>query len=394
MIAGLTISRLVSVLGLSLSAALAVEPAYSQPPSAPRGEQAPPAPSAAAPRMTSPQYSRPPSPAGRYERVVVHGAALAGNLEGDSPDREVSIYLPPSYAKSTGQRYPVLYLLHGFTDSDDLWFGLKGPHFVNVQTAADHAYAHGVREMIIVMPNAFTKYQGSMYSNSIVTGDWEAFITRDLVQYIDGHYRTLARPESRGLAGHSMGGYGTLRLGMKLPGIYSSLYALSPCCLDANLHPSPEIMARAAAVQTDAQIAAADFATKAMLASAAAWSPDPTRPPRYFDLPIMDGHPVPEVIAEWAANAPLAMVNQYIPNLKSYAAIAFDAGNRDVGIAATVRTLDRILKGYGIAHDFAIYGGNHIDHIEQRLESRVLPFFSEHLKFEGMTRATSEHEQP
>ena len=334
--------------------------------------------------MSSPLYSLPPSPAGRYERIVVHGASLEGNLEGDCADRQVSIYLPPSYASAPSRRYPVLYLLHGFTDTDDFWFGRNGENFVVVQRAVDAAYAHGVREMIIVMPNAYTKYAGSMYSNSIVTGNWEGFVTHDLVRYIDGHFRTLARPASRGLAGHSMGGYGTLRLAMKYPGIYSSIYAMSPCCLDANLQPNPAIMARAAEVQTDAQIAAADFGTKAMLASAAAWSPDPTRPPRYFNLPIMDGKPMPEVVAEWAANAPLAMVRQYIPNLKSYTAIAFDAGDRDVGIANTIRSLDVILKGYGLAHDFAIYAGNHVDHIQPRLESKVLPFFSEHLKFESL----------
>jgi hypothetical protein len=140
-------------------------------------------------------------------------------------------------------------------------------------------------------------------------------------------------------------------------------------------------MARVAEVQTDAQIAAADFGTKAMLASAAAWSPDPARPPLYFDLPVSDGKPVPEVIAEWAANAPLAMVNQYIPNLRTYKAIAFDAGDQDVGIAATIRSLDKTLKAYGIPHQFTIYQGNHIDHIHRRLESEVLPFFSAHLKF-------------
>jgi len=76
------------------------------------------------------------------------------------------------------------------------------------------------------------------------------------------------------------------------------------------------------------------------------------------------------------------MVKQYIPNLKTYTAIAFDAGDLDVGIAATIRTLDGILKSYHIAHGFAIYRGNHIDHIQMRLEDQVLPFFSEHLAFE------------
>jgi enterochelin esterase-like enzyme len=318
--------------------------------------------------------------AGHYERIMVHGASLEGNLEGDSADRNVSVYLPPSYGKTPRRRYPVLYLLHGFTDSDARWFGLTGKHFVNVPAAVDAAFAAGAHEMIIVMPDAFTKYQGSMYSNSPVTGNWEAFVTEDLVEYVDAHYRTFPVRASRGLAGHSMGGYGTMRIGMKYPNLFSSLYAMSPCCMGANLTPNLEAMERAAKVRTDADLTATDFGTKAMLASAAAWSPNPRKGPQFFDLPGADGKVVPDVVAAWAANAPLAMVHQYVPNLKTYDAIAFDAGDRDVGIAATVKTLDDILTGYGVVHVSQIYSGDHVSAIEQRLQEKVLPFFSEHLK--------------
>src|SRR5437868_1025192 len=71
--------------------------------------------------------------------------------------------------------------------------------------------------MIVVMPNAYTRYQGSMHSSSVVTGDWEAYIAKGLVAYIESHYRTLPNLASRGLAGHSMGGYGIMRIGMKYP---------------------------------------------------------------------------------------------------------------------------------------------------------------------------------
>lgn len=315
---------------------------------------------------------------GKYERITVHGMSLVGNLAGDSPDRKVSVYLPPSYSTDTKRRYPVVYLLHGYTDSDERWFGTSGR--VKVPAVADRAFANGVREVIIVMPNAFTKYQGSMYGNSAVTGDWETFITRDLVAYIDENYRTLATRASRGLAGHSMGGYGTIRLAMKHPGVFASLYALSPCCMSASLEPSPEIAARAAEVTTAEQIPALDFATKAMLASAATWSPNPKNPPHFFDLPVADGKPRPEIIAQWAANAPLAMVHQYIPSLRTYDAIVIDAGDKDLPIADTVRTFDRILSDYGIAHAAEIYEGDHVNRIEQRLETKVLPFFGQRLK--------------
>src|SRR6266702_4734793 len=63
------------------------------------------------------------APQGSVERIKVHGKSLEGNLEGDSPDRDVSIYLPPSYATARTRRYPVIYLLHGYTNSDEGWFG-------------------------------------------------------------------------------------------------------------------------------------------------------------------------------------------------------------------------------------------------------------------------------
>jgi len=112
------------------------------------------------------------------------------------------------------------------------------PHlFVDAPLAIDRAIASGAREMIVVMPDAYTIYRGRMYSNSVTTGDWEGFVTRDLVAYIDSHYRTIPARASRGLAGHSMGGYGTIRIGMKYPDIFSSLYAMSACCLTPNADP-------------------------------------------------------------------------------------------------------------------------------------------------------------
>ena len=318
--------------------------------------------------------------AGHLERITVHGASLEGNLSGDSPDRQVSVYLPPGYEKGR-QRYPVLYLLHGFTDSDAKWFGLAGAHFVNVPKAVDAAVARGAKPMIVVMPNAFTRFQGSMYSNSVVTGDWERFVTHELVAQIDAHYRTLARTESRGLAGHSMGGYGTLRLALKNPGIFSSLYAMSPCCLDANPRPPVDWLEKAAKVGSDADISAADFLAKAMLASAAAWSPDPRNPPLYITLPLENGQLKPEILMRWAANSPLVLVHQYIPALKSYRGLFVDAGDKDTGIAANVRELHGVLDTYGIAHGYEIYDGDHLNRIEQRLTEKVLPFFAERLDF-------------
>jgi predicted dienelactone hydrolase len=64
--------------------------------------------------------ARPVASSGKIEQITVHGKALEGNLEADSPDREVSVYLPPSYAGSPTRRYPVVYLLHGYGGRDDI----------------------------------------------------------------------------------------------------------------------------------------------------------------------------------------------------------------------------------------------------------------------------------
>src|SRR5208282_4427668 len=313
-----------------------------------------------------------PPPHGTVERIKVHGKSLEGNLEGDSPDRDVSVYLPPGYKTHAKQRYPVVYLLHGYTDNDDNWFGAKHV-FVDAPAAIDKALASGgAREMIVVMPNAYTVYMGSMYSNSVTTGDWEGFIIHDLVSYMDAHYRTIPDRASRGLSGHSMGGYGTIRLGMKYPEMFSSLYAMSACCLAPNPNLQGPALEKAEAIHSAADLAKADFGTRAMIASAAAWSPDPKNPPLYFDLPAQDGKPQPMVAAKWDANAPLAMLDQYVPNLKTFHAIALDVGTKD-GLMGSVQQLDANLTMFGIEHTYETYDGTHISGIQERLEKNVMP---------------------
>ena len=323
-----------------------------------------------------------PAKTGRTERVTVQSKALEGNLIGDAATRDVSVYLPPSYEQSRNRRYPVVYLLHGFTDSDAKWFGLDGKHWINLPDVLNRAAGNSdTKEVIVVMPNAFNTFEGSMYSSSVTIGDWETFVARELVAFIDKRYRTIARAASRGLAGHSMGGYGTLRLGMKFPEIFSSIYALSPCCLapvpfQGEGKPSP-----AEAITSKEEIAKSGFGTKAQLASAAAWSPNPAAPPFFLDLPTKDGKVVPEVAARFAANAPLAMVHQYIYSLRSLKAVAFDAGTGDKSIHATCVELDRILNDYKLAHDWASYDGDHLNRIGERIEKVMMPFFAKHLVF-------------
>jgi enterochelin esterase-like enzyme len=236
--------------------------------------------------------------------------------------------------------------------------------------------------MIVVLPDSKTLYNGSMYSSSITTGDFERFIAHDVVAYIDAHYRTIPDRLSRGLAGHSMGGYGATRIGFKHPDVFGRLYIMSPCCLSAR-EPGPnaaDLEKAVASLKAPADSASLPFITRAQLASAAAWSPNPKNPPLFLDLPTKDGAPQPAILAKWAANAPLDFVDQYIVNLKQYRAIALDVGDQD-SLRVDTGKLHEALDNYGIPNKFEIYSGTHTSAVADRIQNHVLPFFSESLCF-------------
>jgi enterochelin esterase-like enzyme len=379
-----------------------------------------------------------PDKKGTVERIKVRGAALDGNLEGDSPDRDVFIYLPPGYATNRNQRYPVVYLLHGYGLTAERWMPFTG-----LAETADKLIAGGaIKEMIFVSPDAYTKHGGSMYSASATIGDWETYIAEDLVGYVDKNYRTIPNRESRGLAGHSMGGYGTFRIGMKRPDVFSALYPMSACCLiDNNIAgggrggrggargapgaagaaanpaaPSagapPAQPAAAAPAAPGTAPAAAPGGARAgapqqaagargdgargagpgrgagrgggfgnvQFALAAAWAPNPKNPPDFFDLPTVDGVPQPLIVAKFAANSPFMMLSQYVTNLKKYKAIKIDVGNQD-GLAASNHQIEELMTDLGVAHVFETYEGDHSNRVPQRFETSVLPFFSSNLSF-------------
>lgn len=322
---------------------------------------------------------RPVATAGAVEQITVHGKALEGNLEGDSPDRQVTVYLPPSYGADQARRFPVVYLLHGYGGRENTFTA----RLASLQESGDRlAPSQGFSEVIVVTPDAFTLHKGSMYSNSVTTGDWERFIAEDLVAAIDGRYRTLADRRSRGLAGHSMGGYGALRIGMKRPDVFMSLYVMSACCLTPNRDPRPDSMAASEAIKTREQAVEAarapGFGPSTSLASAAAWSPNPNNPPLFLDLPVKDGKVQPDIIAKWVANAPLEMLGQYASSLMKYYAINVDIGTKDNLLASNKRLHDEMAR-LRIPHYYEEYDGDHTNKVRERIERNVLPFFAKNL---------------
>jgi len=302
----------------------------------------------------------------RVEKLTVHAPSVEGNLEGNSADRTVYVILPPSYDTAKKRHYPVLYFLHGFTATADRYMG-----YIPFDAALKAAGA-GPQEMIVVVPDSHTRFGGSMYSNSPTVGNFEDFIATDLVGYVDGHFRTIARRDARGLAGHSMGGYGTMKIGMKRPEVFGALYAMNPCCLTPRGAETADPKFEGLTLD---QALAGEFNTIGNFAVAAAWSPDPAKPPFYSDLATKDGKPVPFVLAQWAANAPAAMAAQYLRALKSMKGIAIDTGDTDfvqfeaVGMHAELGKL-------GVAHDYDLYVGDHGNKVPERFGAKVLPFFA------------------
>jgi hypothetical protein len=155
---------------------------------------------------------------------------------------------------------------------------------------------------------------------------------------------------------------------------------MSPCCVSARG------TGRGGDPSADAALAAAKSPQEAAkipglattLAVAAAWSPNPKNPPLYLDMATKDGQVQQDVVAKWAANAPLAFIDQYIGNLKQYKAIAIDVGDQD-GLRVDAKKLHDILESYSIPNTFEIYPGTHASAVGVRFQNFVMPFFSRNL---------------
>lgn len=309
------------------------------------------------------------------EHIKIHGKALEGNLEHNAVDRDAIVFLPPSYATNKKRRYPVVYALHGYSIGAEQWSGE-----IHVPQTIEGAFAKGGQEMIVVLPDSKTVHNGSMYSSSVTTGDFENYVAHDVVAYMDAHYRTIPKRSSRGLVGHSMGGYGASRIGMRHADVFGSLYIMSPCCMSPRgAGPAnPEMEKKLEAVKTPEDSATLPFMLRAQLATASAWSPNPQNPPLYLDLPMKDGVVQQDVLARWTANAPLAFVYQYIGNLRQYKAISIDVGDQD-GLRVDAKKLHEILETYGIPNAFEIYPGTHTSAVAVRFQNYVMPFFSKNL---------------
>ncbi|WKZ60283.1 MAG: alpha/beta hydrolase-fold protein [Cyclobacteriaceae bacterium] len=333
---------------------------------------------------------------GTITTVQFLAPSIQNNKGGEEANRRLSIYLPPGY-ETSNQRYPVIYFLHGFAvDDKDMmeWIGFK-----NLMDSAIHAGT--LRPSILVLPNSMTKYFGSFYTNSSVAGNWADFIGKDVVEYMDKHYRTIANRNSRGLAGHSMGGNGALKIAMLFADKFSAVYAMSP----GALHFSEEFRLAHPAFKRVTQQTNMDSLRNAvpyydfekfpffeMLYASLCrmYSPNVNEPLLQADQPIkyVDGKMEvnTSVLKKWETNFPINMIDDHIAELKTLSALKIDWGRNEEfkHIPRTNLEFSKKLEALGIKHYAEEYIGDHVnmlDGFNGRIFTELLPFFNAYLNF-------------
>ena len=321
------------------------------------------------------------SNAGKVASFYINAKTLQ-NSGGENPNRKVSVYLPPNY-ESGSKRFPVIYYLHGFMGTDSI-----SP---NMKMILDRGISQQkIRPFILVIARQYTQYEGSFYTNSALTGNWADFTAKELVEYVDKNFKTLATRESRGIGGHSMGGYGAIKMGMLFPDVFSSVYALSPGLLAfvKEFGPNSDSFKELAKIKSVEELKKTYY-PKVIVAVARAWSPNPAKPPFYCDIPFTynsDSLLVNNAILEkWNQNMPVYMVDKYANNLRKLKALKFDWGRNDASrFPIQCGMLSQRLENLGIEHFAEEYIGNHVNKIwtaDGRVLNDLLPFFNEYLNF-------------
>lgn len=307
--------------------------------------------------------------------------SLEGNPLGDPATRKVMVYLPPSYEISTDVSYPTVYLLHGYSGNAMTFISPEEPSLYlhpdvdfpegGLPTLLDELIAGGaIEEMIAVMPDASNAFGGSWYTNSALSGNYEDYISGDLVNFIDANYRTIPDSESRGIIGHSMGGYGAFTLAIKHPDVFSVTSCLGggPLVMEAIKPMIPAVIAENPDGLEGPQ--ADRLYTNFTYGLAAAFSPNLLNPPFYVDLffEFPSGEIVEEVWGKWIENDPFSMVATHGENLVQLRGIYLDAGDKDDFVNnIPTEMLHQALVEAGIEHQFQIYDGTHFNRIYETI---------------------------
>lgn len=335
--------------------------------------------------------------AGQVEVRTVEGASLAGNAVGIPTARRVSIYLPPGYRDAAPRAYPTLYVLHGIFDTDTTWtrpWPSSPPGYATIQALMDRGIAAGLIEpMIVVIPDS---EKTCHYTNSVLKGNWEDFVRADLVGFVDSEYRTLPRAASRGIAGHSMGGHGAIKLGMKYPETFGVVYGLNPSLLGwgGDLSVDNPVFTGLEGLDSSQDLTSAHFYIQALAGIGQCFSPAPDTP-FLTDFPFAAEHGTvvrsEPGFGRWQAQMPIYMLDSYADNLRRLRGLRFDSAlvEEFTHIPVTSREFSDALSERGIPHQFEMYNGDHRNRLwgpDGRLYNELLPYFSRLLESRGAER--------
>jgi hypothetical protein len=321
----------------------------------------------------------------------IHSASFTQSKIGTSPIRKMVVYMPAGYDDSS-QRYPVIYFLPDAFASYSNLFDHR-----DAQGLFDRAIAAGmIDKFILVAVDMDTSLGSSWCVNSPATGNWEDFVIEELTPYVDANFKTLPNRESRGIAGEFMGAYCAIRLGMRHPDVFSSVYGLHPVGTGSGLKvmlslPNWDLMANAKSlddVRKDSYSAIFTTIFQAHL-------PNANKPPLFIDLAahragdqlIIDTALAQRVRANFFLES---MIPQYAENLKSLRGFKFDwaRGDPNQDHVYSNQAFTHKLNEFGIAHEAEEYNGTWGDKTwgeDGRIYSEVLPFFQKHLVFAAST---------
>jgi enterochelin esterase-like enzyme len=293
---------------------------------------------------------------------TIDSRALAANSLGDSAVRRVAVWLPPSYARAVTRHYPVIYWLAGFSGTGESLFHGR-PWQPGLGERLDRLVAAGLMgEVIVVAPDGFTRWGGGQYLDSPVGGAHATHLVRELVPEIDRRYRTFTTRESRAIGGASSGGFGALVNAMRHPDIFSAVAShAGDMYFELSILPDVPVAVRTlrrhggvegflAHFEHAVSKRADDFTTIMMLAYAAAYSPDATRP-RGVALPfdLGTGELDHAVWRRWKALDPVDLVAAHVEGLRAMKVIYLDAGTRDEhALDLGARVLAARLRALGV----------------------------------------------
>jgi S-formylglutathione hydrolase FrmB len=281
--------------------------------------------------------------AGRFEEHVFESDALRGNALGDPSERPLWVYLPPGYDDEPERRYPSVYMIQGLTGQIDMWRN-RSAFRRNFPELADDLFAR--REAppcVIVWVDAWTSLGGSQFLDSPGTGRYHTNLCDEIVPWVDEHYRTLAAPEHRGIAGKSSGGYGAMVTPMLRPDLFGGLATHAGDALFENCY-LPEFRDTVRALRDNydgsfdnfwedfrsrpAFTKSSDHYLLNTWCMAACYSADEDGTVRLpFDVDT--GELLPEVWERWLEWDPVRMARKRGDALRSLRAVYIDSGTRD-----------------------------------------------------------------